>query len=65
MASAISVRTRTPRPLLVLATEGDGRLVGLLRFVPWGSEGLSLDLMRRDRDAGNGVIQAMVATLMG
>ncbi|MDX6364992.1 MAG: lysyl-tRNA synthetase, class [Nocardioidaceae bacterium] len=52
-----------PQALLVLATEGD-RLVGLLHFVPWGNEGLSLDLMRRDRDAENGVIEAMVAALM-
>jgi lysyl-tRNA synthetase class 2 len=50
--------------ILVLATEGDGKLVGVLHFVPWGSDGLSLDLMRRDRDADNGAIEAMVAGLM-
>ena len=27
-----------------------GKLRGLLHFVPWGDDGLSLDLMRRDRD---------------
>ena len=27
----------------------DGALRGLLHFVPWGGDGLSLDLMRRDR----------------
>jgi lysyl-tRNA synthetase class 2 len=33
----------------------DGVLRGLLHFVPWGSDGLSLDLMRRDRAAQPGV----------
>ena len=30
-------------------------LRALLHFVPWGSDGLSLDLMRRDRSAAPGV----------
>ena len=45
------------------ATRG-GELRGLLHFVPWGSDGLSLDLMRRDRDAENGIVEQMVAGLM-
>ena len=49
-----------PRTVIVLARDGEG-LVGLLHFVPWGSDGLSLDLMRRDREGPNGVIEAMVA----
>jgi lysyl-tRNA synthetase class 2 len=52
------------RALLVLATDAEGQLVGLLHFVPWGSDGLSLDLMRRDREAENGIIEAMVSQLM-
>src|SRR6266516_7518697 len=36
------------------ATE-TGVLRGLLHFVPWGSDGLSLDLMRRERTAQPGV----------
>ncbi len=52
------------RTIVVLATDSDGRLVGLLHFVPWGADGLSLDLMRRDRESENGVIEAMVAGLM-
>ena len=35
--------------LLVLCRDADGRLRGLLQFVPWGADGLSLDLMRGDR----------------
>jgi lysyl-tRNA synthetase class 2 len=33
----------------------DGELRALLHFVPWGSDGLSLDLMRRDRSAAPGL----------
>ena len=40
-----------------------GTLRALLSFVPWGRDGLSLDLMRRDRDADNGLIEFMVAAL--
>ncbi|WP_083418852.1 bifunctional lysylphosphatidylglycerol synthetase/lysine--tRNA ligase LysX [Pseudofrankia sp. BMG5.36] len=47
----------------VLARDGDGRLRGVLSLVPWGSHGLSLDLMRRDREAENGLVEAMVAAL--
>ena len=40
--------------VIATATE-NGVLRGLLQFVPWGSDGLSLDLMRRDRAAQPGV----------
>ncbi|MEU1515041.1 bifunctional lysylphosphatidylglycerol synthetase/lysine--tRNA ligase LysX [Streptomyces sp. NPDC005811] len=49
--------------LLVEAQSEDGRLLALLSFVPWGAEGISLDLMRRDRAAPNGVMEFMVADL--
>ncbi|MFD9391952.1 bifunctional lysylphosphatidylglycerol synthetase/lysine--tRNA ligase LysX [Streptomyces sp. NPDC060000] len=49
--------------LLVEALDGDGRLLALLSFVPWGRDGISLDLMRRDRSAPNGVMEFMVADL--
>jgi lysyl-tRNA synthetase, class II len=42
------------RCVIATATE-DGVLRALLHFVPWGSDGLSLDLMRRDRAAQAGV----------
>jgi lysyl-tRNA synthetase class 2 len=50
--------------VVVTATDADGQLRGLLHFVPWGGDGLSLDLMRRDRDAENGIVEQMVAGLM-
>ena len=42
----------------------DGRTAccaALLHFVPWGTDGLSLDLMRRDRNADNGLNEFMIA----
>ncbi|MBL7495475.1 bifunctional lysylphosphatidylglycerol synthetase/lysine--tRNA ligase LysX [Frankia sp. CNm7] len=48
----------------VLAHDGDGQLRGVLSMVPWGSRGLSLDLMRRERNAENGLVEAMVAALV-
>ncbi|MFJ7074128.1 bifunctional lysylphosphatidylglycerol synthetase/lysine--tRNA ligase LysX [Streptomyces sp. NPDC098781] len=47
--------------LLVEALGEGGQLLALLSFVPWGKEGISLDLMRRDRGAPNGVMEFMVA----
>ena len=55
---------RDDQNVVVLAHDADGTLKGLLHFVPWGKDGLSLDLMRRDREAENGVIETMVAGLM-
>ena len=36
--------------MLVQAFDAEGNLRGFLSFVPWGRNGLSLDLMRRDPD---------------
>lgn len=40
---------------VVASATKDGVLRALLHFVPWGSDGLSLDLMRRDRGAAPGL----------
>jgi lysyl-tRNA synthetase class 2 len=48
--------------LLVLCRDTAGRLRGLLQFVPWGADGLSLDLMRGDRTADNGLTELMVVS---
>jgi lysyl-tRNA synthetase class 2 len=37
--------------LVVAAADADGRLRGFLHLVPWGADGASLDVMRRDRAA--------------
>jgi lysyl-tRNA synthetase, class II len=45
----------------VIATASqDGELRALLHFVPWGTDGLSLDLMRRDRSATPGLNDFMI-----
>ncbi|MFF8261354.1 bifunctional lysylphosphatidylglycerol synthetase/lysine--tRNA ligase LysX [Streptomyces virginiae] len=49
--------------LLVEAFDDKDELIALLSFVPWGRDGISLDLMRRDRTAPNGVMEFMVAEL--
>ncbi len=43
---------------------GAGEVAGLLSFVPWGSDGFSLDVMRRSPQADNGVTELMVCALM-
>ncbi|WP_163803816.1 bifunctional lysylphosphatidylglycerol synthetase/lysine--tRNA ligase LysX [Mycolicibacterium anyangense] len=55
--------------LLVEAVEGDpgnssGEVVAMLSLVPWGNNGLSLDLMRRSPQSPNGTIELMVSELM-
>lgn len=49
--------------VLVEAFDEDGRLRGFLSFVPWGRTGVSLDLMRRDPGADNGLVELMVSSL--
>ena len=40
-------------------------VVGMLSFVPWGSNGLSLDLMRRSPQSPNGTVELMVSDMLG
>jgi lysyl-tRNA synthetase class 2 len=45
----------------VIATASqDGVMRALLHFVPWGDDGLSLDVMRRDRSAAPGLNDFMI-----
>lgn len=50
--------------LIVTARGKDGNLQCLLTFVPWGQRAVSLNLMRRAENAVNGVVEAMVLTLL-
>jgi lysyl-tRNA synthetase class 2 len=62
---ALSRLGDTSDPCCVVVTAcKDEQLAGLLHFVPWGPDGLSLDLMRRDRKADNGLNEYMIATLL-
>ncbi|RSN49410.1 hypothetical protein DMC64_02215 [Amycolatopsis sp. WAC 04197] len=56
-------RMGDPGSVLVTA-EHDGQVRGVLQFVPWGEKGLSLDVMRRDRTADNGVNELMISELL-
>ncbi|WP_431918381.1 phosphatidylglycerol lysyltransferase domain-containing protein [Amycolatopsis tucumanensis] len=56
-------RMGDPGSVLVTA-EQDGVVRGLLQFVPWGDDGLSLDVMRRDRAADNGINELMISELL-
>lgn len=53
-----------PREVVVTAHDADGRLRGVLSFVPWGRRGLSLDVMRRSPEAVTGVTELMVSGLV-
>jgi lysyl-tRNA synthetase class 2 len=50
--------------VMIECRDGAGELKALLSFVPWGPKGLSLDLMRRDRVAENGLVEFMVLDLI-
>jgi lysyl-tRNA synthetase, class II len=51
---------RDPELVIARARDGEGRLIAVLAFVPWGTDGLSLDLMRRARECENGTIEFVV-----
>lgn len=48
----------------VIARDSDDRIRAIQSYVPWGRRGLSLDLMRRDPQAANGVNEALVVGLV-
>jgi len=52
-----------PDALVAWASVG-GAPKGLLQFVPWGSVGLSLDLMRRAGDSVSGVNELLIASVV-
>jgi lysyl-tRNA synthetase class 2 len=50
--------------LLACSYDSAGNLRALLHFVPWGTDGLSLDLMRRDPTSDNGVCETLIVELL-
>ncbi|GLF92866.1 phosphatidylglycerol lysyltransferase domain-containing protein [Streptomyces yaizuensis] len=52
------------RCVMLVCRDAGGRPRALLSFVPWGGDGLSLDLMRRDREADNGLFEFLVLELI-
>ena len=53
-----------PDYLLLQCRDEDNRLRAVLGFAPWGEAGLSLDLMRRDPDADNGLFEYLIVELI-
>jgi lysyl-tRNA synthetase class 2 len=49
--------------LLVEAVDRDDNVVAMLSLVPWGTTGVSLDLMRRAPQSPNGTIELLVSDL--
>jgi lysyl-tRNA synthetase class 2 len=49
--------------LLVEAVDRGNHVVAMLSLVPWGNNGVSLDLMRRTPQSPNGTIELMVSEL--
>jgi lysyl-tRNA synthetase class 2 len=50
--------------VVVSCRDATAELVAVLSLVPWNDDGLSLDLMVRSPNAGNGVIELMVTELV-
>jgi lysyl-tRNA synthetase class 2 len=50
--------------LMAECRDENDRTCALLSFVPWGAHGLSLDLMRRDRESENGLVEFLVTELL-
>ena len=59
MALGRLVDPADPDAVLVVARQ-DGVIRAFLQFVPWGGDGMSLDVMRRDRTADPGVNELMI-----
>ncbi|HEY6798156.1 MAG TPA: phosphatidylglycerol lysyltransferase domain-containing protein [Kineosporiaceae bacterium] len=51
---------RDPDLMIARARDADEQLVAVLAFVPWGADGLSLDLMRRARTCENGTVEFVI-----
>ncbi|WP_371497303.1 phosphatidylglycerol lysyltransferase domain-containing protein [Kitasatospora sp. NBC_00374] len=50
--------------LMAECRDENDRTCALLSFVPWGAHGLSLDLMRRDRESDNGLVEYLITELL-
>ncbi|WP_416276973.1 bifunctional lysylphosphatidylglycerol synthetase/lysine--tRNA ligase LysX [Nocardia sp. alder85J] len=46
-----------------VGADGEDRVWGMLSLVPWGRTGVSLDLMRRDPQGPNGIMELMISQL--
>jgi lysyl-tRNA synthetase, class II len=49
---------------VIVGARKDGVLRAFLHFVPWGEDGMSLDLMRRDRSADPGLNELLIVAAL-
>jgi lysyl-tRNA synthetase class 2 len=49
---------------VLVSASKDGTVRAFLHFVPWGSDGMSLDLMRRDRSADAGLNELLIVSAL-
>lgn len=49
---------------VIVTASQEGRIRAFLHFVPWGRDGLSLDLMRRDKTAENGLNEYLITSAL-
>lgn len=64
MALSRFAAAEDPECLIVQCRNCVRELVAVLQLVPWGSDGLSLDMVRRHPDLENGVMELMIAELL-
>lgn len=57
--SRVVDRARDPDSVIILARR-DGVVEGMLQFAPWGGDGMSLDLMRRNPSADPGINELLI-----
>jgi lysyl-tRNA synthetase class 2 len=50
--------------LLAECLDPRGRTCAVVTFVPWGSDGLTLDLMRRDRESGRAPVDFLITEVL-
>ena len=53
-----------PRCVVAECRDGRGRTCALLVFVPWGQDGLTLGMLRHDRESGPGPVRLVLTELL-
>ena len=60
MATSRVMDVRRDPDAVVMLARKEGRVEGMLQFVPWGTDGMSLDLMRRNPKADPGINELLI-----
>ncbi len=60
MATSRVMDVRHDPDAVVMLARKEGKVEGMLQFVPWGADGMSLDLMRRNPRADPGINELLI-----